>query len=99
MNLLDVISIPLALPYMGNCGTTLLKKLQTSQNRAARVTKGANNGEADHPKNLQINILNVHKLGMLDTVALAYKVLLNLCTRFEVFLLSHIPEKQIFVQI
>ena len=59
----------------GNCGTTLLKKLQTFQNRAARVIEGVKYDEADHPKILRsLNILNVHQLVMLDTASLVYKI-------------------------
>ena len=59
----------------GNCGTTLLKKLQTFQNRAARAIEGVKYDEADHPKILKsLNILNVHQLVMLDTASLVYKI-------------------------
>ena len=34
----------------GNCGVTLLNRLQALQNRVARVTKGFKYAEADHPK-------------------------------------------------
>ena len=52
-----------------------MKKLQTFQNRAARVIKGVKYDEADHPKILRsINILNVHQLVMLDTTSLVYKI-------------------------
>ena len=59
----------------GNCGTTLLKKLQTFQNRVARVIEGVKYDEADHPKILRnLNILNVHQLVMLDNAFLVYKI-------------------------
>ena len=52
-----------------------MKKLQTFQNRAARVIEGVKYDEADHPKILRsLNILNVLQLVMLDTASLVYKI-------------------------
>ena len=54
----------------GNCGTSLLHKLQTLQNRAAQVITG----EADHSSMLKdLNILNVSQLIKLDAVSIIYR--------------------------
>ena len=47
----------------GCCEVTLLNRLQALQNRAARVIKGLQYDEADHPKILrELGILSVEQL-------------------------------------
>ena len=59
----------------GNCGATLLNRLQTLQNRAARVITGISYEDADHNRILKdLNILNVRQLIELDTASLMYRV-------------------------
>ena len=61
------------------CGATLLNRLQVLQNRAARVIKGLQYDEADHPKILrELGILSVEQLVRLDTASLVYHVENNL---------------------
>ena len=58
----------------GNCGTSLLNKLQTLQNRAAWVITGIKYSEADHSSMLKdLNILNVRQLIKLDAVSVIYR--------------------------
>ena len=63
----------------GTCGTSLLNKLQTLQNRAAQIITGTVDhssmiySEADHSSMLKdLNILNVHQLIKLDAVSVIY---------------------------
>ena len=59
----------------GNCGATLLNRLQTLQNRAARVVTGISYEDADHDRILKdLNNLNVHQLLELDTASLMYQI-------------------------
>ena len=59
----------------GNCGATLLNRLQTLQNRAARVITGISCEDADHNRILKnLNILNVRQLVDLNTASLMYRV-------------------------
>ena len=59
----------------GNCGATLLNRLQTLQNRAARVLTGISYEDADHKRILKdLNILNVRQLVELGTASLMYRV-------------------------
>ena len=59
----------------GNCGATLLNRLRTLQNRAARVITGISYEDADHNRILKdLNILNVRQLVELDAASLMYRV-------------------------
>ena len=59
----------------GNCGATLLNRLQTLQNRAAIVITGISYENADHNRILKdLNILNVRWLVEIDTASLMYRV-------------------------
>ena len=54
---------------------TLLNRLQTLQNRAARAITGISYEDADHKRILKdLNILNVRQLVELDTASLMYRV-------------------------
>ena len=72
----------LAEPYLrycnttwGNCGATSLNRLQTLQNRAARVITGISYEDADHKRlSKDLNILNVRQLVEPDTASLMYRV-------------------------
>ena len=60
----------------GNCGTSLLNKFQTLQNRAARVITGIKYSarEVDHSSMLKdLNILYVRQPIKLDTVSVIYR--------------------------
>ena len=59
-----------------NCGAALLNKLQTLQNRTARVITGISYEDADHNWILKqyLNILNVRQLVELETASLMYRV-------------------------
>ena len=58
----------------GNCGTSLQNKLQTLQNRAARVITGIKDSEADHSTMLKdLNTLNVCQLIKLDALSVIYQ--------------------------
>ena len=59
----------------GNCGATLLNRLQTLQNCAARVITGISYEDADHKSILKdLNILNVRQLVELGTASLMNRV-------------------------
>ena len=63
----------------GNCGATLLNRLQTLQNRAARVITVISYEDADHKRILKdLSILNVRQLVELVTASLMYRVENNL---------------------
>ena len=58
----------------GHCGDTLLGRLQTLQNRAARVISFQNFDNTDHEYLLKnFKWLNVRQLIMFDTAVLVYK--------------------------
>ena len=59
----------------GNCGTSLLNKLQILQNRTAQVITGVKYDEADHSSMLKdLNILNLRQPIKLDTVYVIYRI-------------------------
>ena len=59
----------------GKCGQTLLDKLQTLQNRAARIVKGAKFEEADHNQLLRsLEWLSIRQLIDYDIASFMYKV-------------------------
>ena len=59
----------------GKCGQTLLDKLQTLQNRAARIVRGVKFEEADHNQLLRsLGWLSIRQLINYDISSLMYKV-------------------------
>ena len=59
-----------------------MNRLQVLQNRAARVIKGLQYDEADHPKILrELGILSVEQLVRLDTASLVHRVENNLAPK------------------
>ena len=63
----------------GNCKQGLLNKLQTPQNRAARIVTWTSYSDADHETILKkLQWLNVRQLAAYETLVLMYKVDNNL---------------------
>ena len=59
----------------GKCGATLIGKLQTLQNKAARIITNATYDNTDNAKLLrQLNWLNVPQLIDFETASLMYKI-------------------------
>ena len=59
----------------GNCGQTLLKRLQALQNRAARVVNGVSFDEAEQNSLLKsLGWLNIRQLIYYDSALLMFKV-------------------------
>ena len=60
---------------MGYCNDSLIKKLQTLQNRAVKIVTSSKYDTANHPQLLKdLEWLNVHNLIKFDTAALMYKI-------------------------
>ena len=59
----------------GYCNDSLIKKLQTLENRAVRIVTSSKYDTANHPQLLKdLEWLNVHNLIKFDTAALMHKV-------------------------
>ena len=59
----------------GKCGTSLIDKLQTLQNRAARAVSKVKFDETDHEQLLKsLGWLNIRQLTDFDTASLMFKI-------------------------
>ena len=66
----------------GNCGETLLNKLQKIQNRAARIITGSDYNAPSEPLLLELGWRNIWELITHDTVVIMHKSKYNLAPEY-----------------
>ena len=79
----------------GNCGETLLNKLQKIQNRAARIITGSDYDAPSEPLLIELGWHNIRELIRYDTVVMMHKSKCNLASEYikSLFLSNLVHEK------